>query len=416
MCDGSYSAKDEPLTRELSVHRQLVDTFNKEEEAAEEAVEDSALAFAQHTESVKKRAELESLGSVPGTPASPGLQARAASSPSLQPESIKRTRRKRASTIDLEAGMDKMSVKVGVRKMPPAVAEPGPPDGTLKNPNEKSLNGKNKPLGFVKQAYTGSHSGGGSYNLTKSVYVDIAERMPDETQMRCALDSDGALPACCIHSNGSMLNRLDRVCRDKLRELECDFPPLKYSVVITNEVMYNVVVRGFLKDIANDDDYDIYAVNNWWDDLEKFGAVNARFLATRHGIRFEVRSIHQLFDLKSADTKRSAAAAAAALVASVRASRSFEVIAVSQVTLHTAASYEALIAHGEHMRRKFSTVIKTDVLFAADTAKVEEAKQQMRRCARPLPRHIAAHQHHSTCCLPQHCSFYRAACLSGARR
>ena len=47
-------------------------------------------------------------------------------------------------------------------------------------------------------------------------------------------------------------------------------------------------VHGFLRDIAQDDDYDIYAVNNWWDDLEKFGAVNARFLAVRHGIRFEV--------------------------------------------------------------------------------------------------------------------------------
>ena len=25
-----------------------------------------------------------------------------------------------------------------------------------------------------------------------------------------------------------------------------------------------------------------------WDDLEKFGAVSARFLAVRHGMRFEV--------------------------------------------------------------------------------------------------------------------------------
>jgi hypothetical protein len=50
-----------------------------------------------------------------------------------------------------------------------------------------------------------------------------------------------------------------------------------------------------------------------------------------------------------------------------------------EVTLHTEGSYEAKIAHGEFMRRKFNTVIQTDVLFAADTAKVQEANEQMRR-------------------------------------
>jgi hypothetical protein len=64
--------------------------------------------------------------------------------------------------------------------------------------------------------------------------------------------------------------------------------------------------------------------------------VNARFLAVRHGIRFEV-------------------------------------------TLHTTESFEAKTAHAEYMRRKFATVIKTDLLFAADGSKVTEVKQQMRR-------------------------------------
>ena len=95
-------------------------------------------------------------------------------------------------------------------------------------------------------------------------------------------------------------------------------------------------VHGFLRDIAQDDDYDIYAVNNWWDDLEKFGAVNARFLAVRHGIRFEV-------------------------------------------TLHTEQSWDALTTHNAYMARKFDTVIKTDVLFAADAGKVQQTKEQMRR-------------------------------------
>jgi hypothetical protein len=76
--------------------------------------------------------------------------------------------------------------------------------------------------------------------------------------------------------------------RDKLRSLELEFPPLKYKIVCNNEHLYTTIVQGFLRDIASDSDYDIFAVNNWWDDLEKFGAVNARFLAIRHGLRFEV--------------------------------------------------------------------------------------------------------------------------------
>ena len=108
--------------------------------------------------------------------------------------------------------------------------------------------------------------------------------------------------------------------RDRLRELEVEFPPLKYKIVCCNEQLYSTIVYGFLRDIANDSDYEVYAVNNWWDDLEKFGAVNARFVAVRHGLRFEV-------------------------------------------TFHTEASWDASIEHSEYMRRKFDTVIKTDVLF-----------------------------------------------------
>ena len=87
--------------------------------------------------------------------------------------------------------------------------------------------------------------------------------------------------------------------RDRLRELELEFPPLKsatitacllltvcncphsetsgfrlwdrYKIVVTNEQLYTMCVQGFLRDIAQDADYEIYAVNNWWDDLEKFG-------------------------------------------------------------------------------------------------------------------------------------------------
>ena len=40
--------------------------------------------------------------------------------------------------------------------------------------------------------------------------------------------------------------------RDKLRELECEYPPLKYKVICNSEQMYSLCVHGFLRDIAND--------------------------------------------------------------------------------------------------------------------------------------------------------------------
>ena len=66
------------------------------------------------------------------------------------------------------------------------------------------------------------------------------------------------------------------------------------------------------------------------------GAVNARFLAVRHGLRFEI-------------------------------------------TLHTTASWDAFTTHSEYMRRRFDTVIKTDVLYGADEDKIQKAKDDMRR-------------------------------------
>ena len=49
------------------------------------------------------------------------------------------------------------------------------------------------------------------------------------------------------------------------------------------------------------------------------------------------------------------------------------------MTFHTEASWDAFITHSEYMRRKFDTVIKTDVLFTDNPQMVEEAKSQMRR-------------------------------------
>ena len=51
--------------------------------------------------------------------------------------------------------------------------------------------------------------------------------------------------------------------RDVMRELEHEHPPLKYKIVCHNDGLYTTAVMGFLRDIARDDDYEIYAVNNW---------------------------------------------------------------------------------------------------------------------------------------------------------
>ena len=50
-----------------------------------------------------------------------------------------------------------------------------------------------------------------------------------------------------------------------------------------------------------------------------------------------------------------------------------------EVTLHTTASWDAFTTHSEYMRRRFDTVIKTDVLYGADEDKIQKAKSDMRR-------------------------------------
>ena len=50
-----------------------------------------------------------------------------------------------------------------------------------------------------------------------------------------------------------------------------------------------------------------------------------------------------------------------------------------EVTLHTVGSWDAQATHSEYMRRKFDTVIKTDVLFCDDPQQVERARSEMRR-------------------------------------
>ena len=64
-----------------------------------------------------------------------------------------------------------------------------------------------------------------------------------------------------------------------------------------------------------------WQVDNWWDDVEKFGAINARFTSLVHGIRFELQ-------------------------------------------LHTVDSWNSFTTHAQYMRFKFDTDIKTDFLFA----------------------------------------------------
>lgn len=50
-----------------------------------------------------------------------------------------------------------------------------------------------------------------------------------------------------------------------------------------------------------------------------------------------------------------------------------------QITFHTMSSWDADVAHNEHMRRQLDTVIKTDTMFDADPSKISEAKETLRR-------------------------------------
>ena len=70
--------------------------------------------------------------------------------------------------------------------------------------------------------------------------------------------------------------------RDVLRELQSEDPALSYKIVCGQKSNYTSCVLGFLRDIASLAEYTVVAVNNWWDDVEKFGVRSPKFLAKYH--------------------------------------------------------------------------------------------------------------------------------------
>lgn len=125
-----------------------------------------------------------------------------------------------------------------------------------------------------------------------------------------------------------------------VQQVEDEAPALQYKVVCTGDhalYTYTSSVAGFIKDIAsNEADYQLTAVHNWWNDIEKFSALQAHFISRRHGVKF-------------------------------------------QVTFHTLQSWDSHVAHVEHLRQQFDTVIKTDIMFEEDPNKLASAKESLRR-------------------------------------
>ena len=84
----------------------------------------------------------------------------------------------------------------------------------------------------------------------------------------------------------------ERQILDVVRRVEDEAPALRYKVVCVGDhapYTYTASVAAFMKDIAaNSEDCTLCAVHNWWQDIEKFGAIQAHFLSRRHGVRFLV--------------------------------------------------------------------------------------------------------------------------------
>ena len=88
-----------------------------------------------------------------------------------------------------------------------------------------------------------------------------------------SVESDGAQGGSM--KRGSSLSNMpmpeiERI-RDVLRDLQSEDPALSYKIVCGEKSNYTSCVLGFLRDIASLAEYTVLAVNNWWDDVEKFG-------------------------------------------------------------------------------------------------------------------------------------------------
>ena len=87
-------------------------------------------------------------------------------------------------------------------------------------------------------------------------------------------DSDGGHQGGPVHPSRSLsdmpMPEIEKI-RDVLREMQAESPALSYKIVCGEKTNYTSCVLGILHDMASLAEYDVLAVNNWWDDVEKFG-------------------------------------------------------------------------------------------------------------------------------------------------
>ena len=129
----------------------------------------------------------------------------------------------------------------------------------------------------------------GSEKISTSVDLQQGSSSDDDntatsSSPAISADSDGAQRGSL--SRGRTLSNMpmpeiERI-RDILRELQSEDPALCYKIVCGQKSNYTACVLGFLCDIASLAEYTVVAVNNWWDDVEKFGVRNLKFLAKHH--------------------------------------------------------------------------------------------------------------------------------------
>ena len=107
-------------------------------------------------------------------------------------------------------------------------------------------------------------SSGGSSRTSSATTPTV-----NATGAKSDADQGGSLQP--VNSLSNMpVPELERI-RDVLRDLESEDPALSYKIVFGVKSNYTSCVLGFLRDIASLAEYTVVAVNNWWDDVEKFG-------------------------------------------------------------------------------------------------------------------------------------------------
>ena len=99
---------------------------------------------------------------------------------------------------------------------------------------------------------------------------DLQDVLPkDEVEVADEDEDGGGGPAAATAAIPSPTSKKaisldDSHVLEAIRLLEQEKPPLKFKMCI-DELIYSQCINSILKNIATDDDYDVYSIENWYE-------------------------------------------------------------------------------------------------------------------------------------------------------